>query len=124
MKTSVACATSLDSAAHRIHCSRLLSMVLMAIGICLVTALSALAQAADRPELPKSIAKNLQKMAGNHGAFQSQLATIISKLESESFKQVEEQIEAFGQTNNVSSFRTAFYTAWKNDVSRGSIPAP
>ena len=113
MKTYLVRVISSDDVSQRINCSRSLSMALMAIGICLATALSALAQEADRTELPKSIAKKLQKnvipqlLAGNNGAFQSQLATIISKLKPESF----EQIEAFGQANNVSSLAKAFYTA-------------
>jgi len=110
---------------RRINCSRLLSMALMAIGIWLAAGPWALAQEADRAELPKSIAKKLRKnvfpplLAGNHGAFQSELATIVSKLKPESF----EQIEAFGQTNSVGSLDRAFYTAWRNDVRQGSVPA-
>ena len=110
---------------RRINCSRLLSMALMAIGIWLATGPWALAQEADRAELPKSIAKKLRKnvipplQAGNHGAFQSELATIVSKLRPESF----EQIEAFGKTNNAGSLDKAFYTAWRNDVRQGSVPA-
>ena len=125
MKTYLVRVISSDDVSQRINCSRSLLMALMAIGICLATALSALAQEADRTELPKSIAKKLQKnvipqlLAGNNGAFQSQLATIISKLQPESF----EQIEAFGQANNVNSFYRAFYTAWRDDVSQGSVPA-
>ena len=114
-----------DAINHRINCSRLLAMALMAIGVCLATTSMARAQEADRPELPKSIGTKLKKnvipplVAGNHGAFQSQLAAIVSKLKPESF----EQIEAFGQANNVNSFYRAFYTAWRNDVRGGSVPA-
>ena len=100
-------------------------MALIAISFYLAAAPSARAQEADRTKLPNSIAMKLRKsvipplLDGNDGAFQSQLATIISKLKPESF----EQIEAFGQANNVSSLAKAFYTAWRNDLRRGSIPA-
>ena len=125
MKMNLVSATPSEGICNQPNGSRLVSIALMAIGICLATAPWSLAQEADRTELPKIIVKKLQKnvipqlLAGNQGAFQSQLATIISKLKPEWF----EQIEAFGQTNNVNSLYRSFYTAWKDDVSQGSVPA-
>ena len=125
MKTNLVRKISSDDVSQRTNCARLLSMALMVIGIWLAAGPWALAQEADRAELPKSIAKKLRKnvipplQAGNHGAFQSELATIVSKLKPESF----EQIEAFGKTNNAGSLDKAFYTAWRNDVRQGSVPA-
>jgi len=125
MKTIFVRAISSDAVYHQINCTRLLAMAMMAIGVCFATISLAFAQEADPPELPKSIAKKLKKnvipplLAGNHGAFQSQLAAIVSKLKPESF----EQIEIFGQRHNIGSLNRAFYTAWRNDVRGGDVPA-
>ena len=125
MKTNPCPAITFEAEPRRINCYRLLSIAIVATSIFLATTFSATAQNVDRPELPKSITKKLKKnvipplLSGDHGAFQSQLATIIAKLEPEWF----EPIEAFGQANNVGSFNRAFYTAWRDDVRRGSVPA-
>ena len=111
---------------NRVRAFVLVAIVLPIVAFGLLNDQSVVAQDLDVTEKIKpSLAKKIKKYviapleSGDHDAFRYQFGKLLKRLSTDDF----DDVEAFGESENVGSFKSAFFGAWQDAVLAGRVPA-
>ena len=111
---------------NRVRAFVLVAIVLPIVAFGLLNDQSVVAQDLDATaKIKPSLAKKIKKYviapleSGDHDAFRYQFGKLLKRLSTDDF----DDVEAFGESENVGSLKSAFFGAWQDAVLAGRVPA-